>query len=46
MGLQEFTIVILCQLESAFEVAAVIKADQVQVAVCAAKSARHAGMLG
>lgn len=43
MGLQEFTVVMLCKLQSVFEVAAVIKSDKVQVAICGVTSSRHAG---
>ena len=44
MGLQEFTIIFISNLESMFDVAATIKADKVQVAICGVTPARHTGM--
>ena len=44
MGLQEFTTVFISHLESMFDVAATIKADKVQVAICGVTSARRTGV--
>ena len=44
MGLQEFTIVFISKPESMLDVAAAIKADKVQVAICGVTSTRRTGI--